>query len=55
MDPLAIYISAVAVLLIASLAVGIWRHVPTRKCHLCGAKVEIGKSRCQVCGYRFVN
>ena len=38
-----------------SFAVGIWKHVPTRKCHLCGAKVELGKGRCQVCGYRFVN
>jgi len=36
-------------------AVRIWRHVPTRKCHLCGAQVEIGKSRCQVCGYMFIS
>jgi hypothetical protein len=43
------------VLLLASVAVRIWRHVPTRKCHLCGAQVEIGKSRCQVCGYMFIS
>jgi hypothetical protein len=55
MGPLAIYVSAVALLLLASIAVGIWKHVPTRKCHLCDAQVEIGKVRCQVCGYRFVN
>jgi hypothetical protein len=54
-EPLAIYVSAVALLLLASFAVGIWKHVPTRKCHLCGAKVELGRGRCPVCGYRFAN
>jgi hypothetical protein len=53
--PLAIYISAVGVLIVLSIAVRVWRHHPTRKCHLCGAQVELGKSRCQVCNYRFEN
>jgi hypothetical protein len=54
-EPLAIYLAAVALLVLASVAVGIWKHVPTRKCHLCGAQVELGRGRCQVCGYRFAN
>jgi hypothetical protein len=53
MDPLLIYIGAVAILLVASLAVRIWRHTPTRKCPLCESAVELGRIRCQICGYRF--
>ena len=53
MDPLLVYISVAALLLVASLAVGIWRHKPTRSCPLCESKVELGKVQCQVCGYRF--
>jgi hypothetical protein len=53
--PLAIYISVIAILLLFSIAVRIWKHAPTRKCHLCGAKVELGRRRCQVCGYEFIN
>jgi len=55
MEPLAIYIAAVTVLLFASIAVGIWKHTPTRRCHLCDARVELGRRRCQVCGYEFIN
>jgi hypothetical protein len=55
MEPLSIYIG-IAVLLIAfSIGVRIYRHTATRKCHLCGAAVELGRGRCQLCGYRFVN
>jgi predicted amidophosphoribosyltransferase len=30
-------------------------HTPpaVRTCPLCDAKVELGRQRCQVCGYRF--
>jgi predicted amidophosphoribosyltransferase len=55
LGPLAIYVSTVAVLLLLSIAVRIWKHTPTRKCHLCGAQVELGRRRCQVCGYEFIN
>jgi len=53
--PLAIYVAVIAILLLLSIAVRIWRHTPTRKCHLCGAQVELGRRHCQVCGYRFAN
>ena len=53
MGPLAIYISVVVALIALSIAVRIWRHHPTRKCHLCGAQVELGRRKCQVCGYEF--
>ena len=53
MNPLYIYVGFVVVLLALSITVRIWRHHPTRKCHLCGAQVELGKGRCQVCNYRF--
>jgi predicted amidophosphoribosyltransferase len=48
------YIGAVAILGVASLAVRIF-HTPqaVRTCPLCEAKVELGRQRCQVCGYRF--
>jgi hypothetical protein len=52
-DPLVFYISAVALLLVVSIAARVWRHVPTRVCPLCSAKVELGRQRCQVCSYRF--
>ncbi|MDX6583342.1 MAG: hypothetical protein QOI10_2526 [Solirubrobacterales bacterium] len=55
MNPLYIYVGFVAVLIAFSIGVRIFRHVATRKCHLCGAQVELGKGRCQVCNYRFVN
>ena len=53
--PLTIYISVAFALIVLSVMVAIWRHVPTRKCHLCGAQVQLGKGRCQVCNYRFEN
>jgi hypothetical protein len=52
-DPLAIYVSAIAILLAFSLAVWIWRHRVTRVCPLCESRVEIGRTRCQVCDYNF--
>jgi hypothetical protein len=51
--PLAIYISAIVILLALSIAVWIWRHTPTRLCPLCESRVELGRARCQVCGYNF--
>ena len=53
MNPLDIYVGFVAVLIGLSICVRVWRHHPTRKCHLCGAQVELGKGRCQICNYRF--
>ena len=55
MSPLAIYLSVVIVVLLLGIAVRIWKYAPTRMCHLCNARVEIGRRRCQVCGYEFVN
>ena len=44
----------IAVMVAASLAVRIFhRPVATRVCPLCQTKVELGRQRCQVCGYRF--
>jgi hypothetical protein len=44
----------VAILVIASLAVRIFHTPPAvRTCPLCATKVELGRQRCQVCGYRF--
>jgi hypothetical protein len=40
LEPLAIYIGLVAALLALSITVWIWRHTPTRKCHLCGYEFE---------------
>jgi hypothetical protein len=39
---------------LAVLVVG-WIHKrpATRECPLCESRVELGKIRCQVCGYRF--
>jgi hypothetical protein len=54
-NPLYIYVGVVALLIALSITVRIFRHVATRKCHLCGAQVELGKGTCQVCNYRFVN
>ncbi len=53
MDPIVIYASMAGLLLVASVLVGIFRHVTTRKCPLCESQVEMGRARCQVCDYRF--
>jgi transposase len=53
MGPLAIYISMLVFVLVVLILVRIYHRPATRLCHLCGARVEIGKSRCQVCGYQF--
>ena len=52
-SPLAIFVSMVGVLLVASVLVHVFRRNVTRVCPLCDARVEIGRRRCQVCGYRF--
>ena len=55
MNPLYIYIGFVVILIAFSIGVRIFRHTATRKCHLCGALVELGRGRCQICSYRFIN
>ena len=55
MNPLAIYMICAAVLMALSVAVYINRYFATRKCHACGARVELGRSKCQDCAYRFIN
>jgi hypothetical protein len=52
-SPLLIYVGAVLVLVAASVATWIWRQSASRVCPLCEARVELGRTRCQVCGYRF--
>ncbi len=41
----------------AALSIGVYinRYYATRKCHQCGAQVELGRSKCQACAYRFIN
>jgi hypothetical protein len=55
MAPLTIYI--VVATIMTALSIGVWvnRYYATRKCHLCGAQVELGRSKCQTCAYRFIN
>jgi transposase len=55
MPPLAIY-SIVALTMLA-LSIGVWvnRYYATRKCHLCGSQVELGRRKCHSCEYRFIN
>jgi hypothetical protein len=55
MGPLAIYVSLLVFFVLAGGAVWIWRHVPTRSCPQCEARVEIGKARCQSCGYKITS
>jgi hypothetical protein len=53
MDPLAIYATAVALCLVV-LVVGWVFHTPaSRTCPFCATQVELGKARCQSCGYVF--
>jgi hypothetical protein len=53
MDPLLVYISLFVFFIVAGVLVWAYRHVVTRKCPRCDAQVELGRPRCQVCGYRF--
>ncbi len=53
MDPLIVFISITAWMILAGVAVRIFRWVPTRVCPLCEAKVELGRTHCQTCGYKF--
>ncbi len=55
MDPLTIYVLLFAILLVLSIGVYINRYYATRKCHLCGVQVELGRSKCHACAYRFIN
>ena len=43
--------------LMVALSIGVYinRYYATRKCHLCGAQVELGRRKCQTCTYRFLN
>lgn len=55
MGPLAIY--TILALTMVALSIGVWwnRYFATRKCHQCGAQVELGRRKCQVCEYGFIN
>ena len=53
MGPLGIYITIMLVVLVLGILIRILVRVVTRACPECGAKVELGRQRCQVCGYRF--
>ena len=55
MDPLLIFIILIAWMGLAGIIVRIFRHVPSRPCPHCNAQVEIGKARCQECGYLFTS
>jgi hypothetical protein len=55
MPPIVIYGICAAIMLGFSIAVYINRYYATRKCHQCGAQVELGRSKCQACTYRFIN
>jgi hypothetical protein len=54
-EPLAIYAVIAAVMTVLSVLVWVNRYYSTRKCHLCGAQVELGRSKCHACAYRFIN
>ena len=49
------YVICAGVLVALSVGVYINRIFATRKCHACGAQVELGRSKCQDCAYRFIN
>ena len=55
MPPFAIYLICFGVMFVLSIGVYINRYYATRKCHQCGAQVELGRSKCQTCAYRFIN
>jgi tRNA(Ile2) C34 agmatinyltransferase TiaS len=53
MGPLGIYITIMIAVLMLGIAIRLLVRLVTRTCHECGAKVEVGRQRCQICGYRF--
>ena len=55
MNPLVVYVSFAALLIAFSIGVRIYKQTAVRKCHLCGSMVELGRQRCPVCDYRFIN
>ncbi len=55
MTPLGVYAICLGILLALSIGVYVNRYYATRKCHQCGAQVELGRSKCQTCAYRFIN
>ena len=55
MGPLGIYAICAFVMVVLSIGVYINRYYATRKCHQCGAQVELGRSKCHACTYRFIN
>ena len=55
MPPLVIYLICTAIMGGLSIGVYLNRYFATRKCHACGAQVELGRSKCQACTYRFIN
>ena len=55
MPALEIYAICFGIMLALSIGVYINRYYATRKCHQCGAQVELGRSKCHACAYRFIN
>ncbi len=55
MPPIVIYAICAAIMIALSIAVYVNRYYATRKCHACGAQVELGRSKCHACTYRFIN
>ena len=53
MNPLFIYIGAVAVLLAILIAAAVTQIRPTRKCPRCNSRVDMTQRRCRICGYDF--
>ncbi len=52
-DPLTIYISIIGLLLVLTVLLGVFSYHITRGCPQCNARVQLGRPRCQGCGYRF--
>jgi hypothetical protein len=53
MDPLLIFSLIFGWFILAGIGLYVYRHVITRVCPQCDARVELGRTRAQVCGYRF--
>lgn len=53
MDPALIYFGILGLCLVVLVLGWIHKQPATRQCPLCESAVELGKTRCQACGYRF--
>jgi hypothetical protein len=52
-DPALIYFGMLGFCLVVLVLGWIHKRPATRECPLCESRVELGKIRCQICGYRF--